>query len=619
MFTKFFFEIPLYLFSLFYVVKSQSLTRPIGVSVERSHLYANKDGYFYCFTDSFQIPYKFVNDDYCDCKDGSDEPGTSACRNGQFHCDNKGFIGKSIFSSWVNDGICDCCDGSDEHLLDTKCNNTCREEGQVYVAHLKNQIQINEIGLKIRAEDIKNGLALKHQRQEKLNQVARERAILKEEFTKIEGLKIALEVKEKQAKDEYMKMLNEIKEQMKIKEAKKKSAELFEKLDTNKNGILQDHELASNLLPLLTQQQDVPTEPKDETLNNRNDTELQVNVDECDYNSDSVVDRNDLNSVFENMKRFEMDAHQFYEHFSQRLYKCHPHSYELTHTEPPAQTQINSPEIINDHVTEPIQQEEQHLHPEDVNYPDHPQEHPHLKEDGGEIEMDDHQSLENEGGRGDDDDDEEEDIYPRDKNSEEVHTAKNEYEENEVLDGEEPSILPYDENTKALLKEAQNLRREFSELSAKHSNLDKEYSHLKRMDEMDTGPETEFSVLMNHCFEYKDDRNEYVYILCPFKDAVQKSISSGSQTSMGNWNSFETDENNDRYGYMLFSGGQQCWNGPNRSTKVKLLCGDSNKLVSVSEPSRCEYHMEFLTPSKCMPLEKREDLKPYLQHFRDEL
>ncbi|CAF3368695.1 unnamed protein product [Rotaria sp. Silwood1] len=62
---------------------------------------------FSCLDDSSTIPFEFVNDDYCDCRDGSDEPGTSACPNGQFFCENKGYIGALIPSHLVGDGVCD--------------------------------------------------------------------------------------------------------------------------------------------------------------------------------------------------------------------------------------------------------------------------------------------------------------------------------------------------------------------------------------------------------------------------------------------------------------------------------------------------------------------------------
>ncbi|KAK4398093.1 Glucosidase 2 subunit beta [Sesamum angolense] len=72
-----------------------------------------------------------LNDNFCDCADGTDEPGTSACPAGRFYCRNTGSTPTFLFSSRVNDRICDCCDGSDEYVGTVICPNTCIMGGNI--------------------------------------------------------------------------------------------------------------------------------------------------------------------------------------------------------------------------------------------------------------------------------------------------------------------------------------------------------------------------------------------------------------------------------------------------------------------------------------------------------
>ncbi|EPX70907.1 glucosidase II Gtb1 [Schizosaccharomyces octosporus yFS286] len=141
-----------------------------GISENELHLYKpDSNGKWKCLGSEKTINFEQINDDYCDCPDGSDEPGTSACKNGKFFCKNDGYISKYIPSNWVDDTKCDCCDGSDESLV--KCENTCKEEAKKYKRSLDEHNQLVTDGLRIRDDWIAQSAKLKEETLNKYNSV----------------------------------------------------------------------------------------------------------------------------------------------------------------------------------------------------------------------------------------------------------------------------------------------------------------------------------------------------------------------------------------------------------------------------------------------------------------
>ena len=48
-----------------------------------------------------------------------------------------------------------------------------------------------------------------------------------------------------------------------------------------------------------------------------------------------------------------------------------------------------------------------------------------------------------------------------------------------------------------------------------------------------------------------------------------------------------------------WSNGAKCWNGPHRTMTATLVCGASERMLSVDEPSVCEYTSVVETPAVC--------------------
>lgn len=141
-----------------------------GISLSYKRFYRERKS-FLCIDGSKMIPFDQVNDDYCDCADGSDEPGTAACPNGRFYCTNLGFRPHYIQSSRVNDGICDCCDGSEEYNSLVLCQNTCRNLGQREHAELEERMRMLSEGLLMKKQLVEEGDDVWREKQAELTEL----------------------------------------------------------------------------------------------------------------------------------------------------------------------------------------------------------------------------------------------------------------------------------------------------------------------------------------------------------------------------------------------------------------------------------------------------------------
>lgn len=160
----------------------------LGVPPQMESLYKpDSNGNWHCILDpSHVIRFDQINDNFCDCPDGSDEPGTNACEftfesPKMFYCANEGFLPNFIENYKLNDGVCDyeiCCDGLDEYLSG-KCPDVCPQVKRQYDDYVRTQ-----------KEEIAKGLLAKKLLEERAAELraASERS-MSELATKIEDIK----------------------------------------------------------------------------------------------------------------------------------------------------------------------------------------------------------------------------------------------------------------------------------------------------------------------------------------------------------------------------------------------------------------------------------------------
>ncbi|KAJ2937776.1 hypothetical protein O0L34_g17905 [Tuta absoluta] len=497
------------------VICAQSdVPRPRGVSLSKASLYSpTKD--FTCFDGTITIPFSYVNDDYCDCFDGSDEPGTSACLNGVFHCTNAGHRPQNIPSSRVNDGVCDCCDGTDEYASAASCSNICEELGREARAEAQRLAELHKAGSEVRLQLIESGNKKRAEMAEQLAQLEKDKADAEKVKEEKESLKNELEAKENEA----LKVYREAEEQEKQRKAEeekqtiiKEATEHFSRFDSNQDGVLTKDEISvANVFD--------------------KDKDGQVDEEEFRYflNENESVDKETFIGItWPLLKPLLM--------MEQGMFK-------------PSEEEKADEEAEGDH--------------------EHDEEDPHQDFDEG---------LETE--------DPEADTVDPDLQAEE-------HDDHEI---ETEASQTYDDETQKLVDEASEARRQLTEAERTVREIESNIRNIQENLNKDYGLQQEFATLDGQCFEYED--KEYIYKLCVFQKVTQKSKNGHSEVGLGNWGEWGGDEDS-KYSAMKYTNGVNCWNGPNRMTTVQVKCGMESKLLSVTEPYRCEYQMEFITPAAC--------------------
>ncbi|KAH9865909.1 hypothetical protein IAQ61_008645 [Plenodomus lingam] len=523
-------------------------SRPRGVGPEFAKYYKDASTFTCISNPSIQMPMARVNDDYCDCPDGSDEPGTAACaylsplsppqpstfQAGQaksppvlpgFYCKNKGHMPSYIPFTRVNDGACDyegCCDGSDEyeHVGGVKCEDQCARIGKEW----KRQDEIRQKSLN----------AAKQRRKELISEAGRLRREVEDRIatlkTQIEGQTVKVDGLTKSLaeieRSERGKLVKSAGKGGKITVLASLAKERIQELTDNVNRVRSERDAAKARVDEL---EAMLKRFKEEYNPNFNDEGVKRAVKAWeDY---AAQDRPAFNDAL------DRDLDEVLKPDSESAIKWE--EFETTDDESDVellyQFEAYLPAPIRDWV----------------------------------------------------------DAKLRDLR---VMLIENGVLASPSTDAPESKLVT---DAKSQLDSAKKeLDDDKSELARHEDDLTKDY-----------GPDGIFRALKETCIS--TDSGEYTYEHCFFSKTTQKSKKGGAHTGMGNFARIESitvDEALPADGRGLGSGerlalkyenGQHCWNGPNRSTLVILACAEKDEIWKIVEEEKCVYRMEVGTPAVC--------------------
>ncbi|KAF8035361.1 hypothetical protein BT93_C1404 [Corymbia citriodora subsp. variegata] len=473
----------------------------LGIPPEDVKYYSSSHG-IKCKDGSRKFTTAQLNDDFCDCPDGTDEPGTSACPNGKFYCRNAGHVPVIIFSSRVNDGICDCCDGSDEYDNKVKCLNTCREAGKAAGDELKKKIAVYQEGVAIRKQEVEEAKVALAKDKEELSKLKSEEKELKVQF------ELLKERKEQIEKAEEKERLRKEKEETEKREAEEKAGK-----ETSETAEEINHERI---------EKGSGGESDTSTTESMHDERIGLVDDypsDQDLEEDLAAEHDHLSTAVQDQGNTGDDASENADELSKE---------ELGQL------------VASRWTGEKTEKESGEDFARDNNHEEQSRETPKDTSDGIDdiyaLETADSEKYEY---------DNVEDGFDEDSTVKEHYDFSSHYEDgsdsdsDDELDFEDLAIqkfFSWVEKMKKMwrgilqainifqppvdISEAAQVRKEYDELSTKLSKIQSRISSLSQKLKQDFGSEKEFYSYYGRCFESK--QNKYIYKVCPFKEASQQ-------------------------------------------------------------------------------------------------
>jgi protein kinase C substrate 80K-H len=177
------------------------------------------------------------------------------------------------------------------------------------------------------------------------------------------------------------------------------------------------------------------------------------------------------------------------------------------------------------------------------------------------------------------------------------------------------------EARRILVERAANMRSDSARASADAQAKNETMPTDMIILELDYDDDDVFLSLRNECVQL--NLGEYTFEYCIMVKASQISNNGGSYVNLGYFTAMEKTTTSD--GILMLhkmTGGQKCWNGPERTANIKIACGSENKIVKVSEPQKCTYEFNMLSPAVCRDLGKsgkseKSPQKEYLWNKED--